>query len=160
MRVTILALFLSAGTAAICQLGALAPANPISPFSPPQTTPMFNRPGTDLSKLPPSWDVKSAPPRYFFQWRKKPARPRDNAHIDSQMIVHPPQWRLGMQPQGTFVARNEYPDLQFLPIDSPARKLQEIPTPWPQLKLQSIPTAWPNVKLLPVGISETKGTRR
>jgi hypothetical protein len=75
----------------------------------------------------------------------------DRAQIDPQMIIHPPKSSLGVQPPGTLVAQNEYPGLQFLPIESSSMKLEKIPITWPNLKLQSIPILSPKSRLLPVG---------
>lgn len=64
------------------------------------------------------------------------------------MIVHPPKSSLGAQPQGTMVAQNEYPGLQFLPIEVASAELKPIPIAWPNLKLQPIPIEWPKAKAL------------
>jgi len=74
---------------------------------------------------------------------------RDWARIDSQMIVHPPQSRIGTLPPGTPVARNLYPGLVFQPIGASKLKALPIPTRWPELKVEGIPTVWPKCVVKP-----------
>jgi hypothetical protein len=145
MRLTILSLFFYAGTAAFCQLAA----TPGSPNKPVQNPPVFNWQGTDFSRIPPAWHRSNVTQPPIFELHKTdPVRIIDHTQIDPQMIVHPPKPSLGLQPQGTLVAQNEYPGLQFLPIGSAT--LQPIPITWPKLKLQAIPIVSPMLKLLPV----------
>jgi hypothetical protein len=68
-----------------------------------------------------------------------PTRHLNDAHIDPQMVVHPPKSSLGVQPPGTLVAQNQYPNLRFLPIDWPEAKIELIPIYWPNLKVEAIP---------------------
>jgi hypothetical protein len=75
------------------------------------------------------------------------AHPLNNAQIDQKMIVHPPQSSLGVQPPGTIVAQNEYPNLRVLPIDSARSPLEAIPTNWPAFQVEKIPTQWPSFRL-------------
>jgi hypothetical protein len=75
------------------------------------------------------------------------AHPLNNAQIDPKMIVHPPQSSLGVQPPGTIVAQNEYPNLRIQPIDSARSALEAIPTNWPAFQVEKIPTQWPSFRL-------------
>jgi len=149
MRLTLLALILYVGTKAFCQSTVPVPG---SPYKPQQNPPIVNWPGTDFSKLPPVWNGSFVAPRPMIVLPNLGAAHLiDRAQIDPQMIVHPPKSSLGVQPQGTLVAQNEFPGLQFLPIGSSSRKFEKIPSPWPHLKIQQIPVVWPNFKLIPVG---------
>jgi hypothetical protein len=149
MRLTILALIFYAGTTALCQSASPVPA---SPDNAQQNSHIFNWSGTDFSTLPPVWHRSSVLPQPMIVLPNGgPLRPNDRAKIDPQMIIHPPKSSLGLQPPGTLVAQNEYPGLQFLPIESSKKKMENIPTTWPNLKLQPIPILWPKSRLLPVG---------
>lgn len=149
MRLSIFILLLVAGTTAFCQ--SVSPGSPTTDLQ-AQNPITFNWPGTDFSKIPPAFHAwKSAPPqRTLVLPSAHPVRLMDPVPPDSQMIIHPPKSSLGIQPQGTQVARNEYPGLRFLPIESSSVELQAIPTTWPKLKLQAIPTKSPLLKLLPI----------
>jgi hypothetical protein len=73
--------------------------------------------------------------------------PLNKSRIDPKMIVHPPQSSLGVQPPGTSVAQNEYPNLRIQPIDSARSAVEAIPTNWPALNVQTIPNQWPGFRL-------------
>jgi hypothetical protein len=75
------------------------------------------------------------------------AHPLNNARIDPKMIVHPPKSNLGVQPPGTIVAQNDYPNLRIQPIDTAHSAVEAVPTNWPALKVQTIPNQWPSLRL-------------
>jgi hypothetical protein len=135
-----LALFVCAATTAFCQSSAPAPINPDTLG---QLTPEFTQPGMDFSQLPPNWNLVIVKPRGTLVLPRTAAgQLRSSAAIDPKIIVHPPQSSLGVQPPGTLVAQNLYPNLQLLPIDWPKAKIEQIPTQWPNYKLARIPTEW------------------
>jgi hypothetical protein len=132
MRITILSLFLCAGTTAFCQTGAPAPAVPNNPWQAPLGV---VPPIRDFSKLPPGWHaVPLTPPKMMYVPKVVDTRPKD-AQIDPKIIVHPPASSIGVQPPGTAVAQNEYPDLRMLPIESAGSHLEAIPTQWPMAEI-------------------------
>ena len=149
MRRWVLVLTLGAGTMAFCQSSAQAPVNPHKSGELPHT---FNWPGTDFSKTPPVWSPGGvlAQPIIVELRDASSARLLNGAKIDPGIIVHPPKTNLGAQPQGTLMARNQYPGLQFLPIEVSRANLEPIPITWPNLKLQPIPIEWPKARPLPV----------
>ena len=55
-----------------------------------------------------------------------------NAGIDPAIIVHPPPSSIGVQPPGTAITQNEYPNLRMLPIDATNSALEAIPTMSPR----------------------------
>jgi hypothetical protein len=133
MRITILSLFLCAGTTAFCQTGAPAPAIPNNPWQTPLGS--VPPPIRDFSKLPPGWHaVPLTPPKMMYVPKVVDTRPKD-ARIDPKIIVHPPASSIGVQPPGTAVAQNEYPDLRMLPIESAGSHLEAIPTQWPMAEI-------------------------
>ncbi len=148
MRLTILALLLSSGTAAFCQTAAPAPATPQQHFL---TPPAIAQPGRDFNRLPPEWHFDSVAPRNTIILKDAgvPRRGLD-AEIDPKMIVHPPQSSLGDQPPGKLVAQNLYPGLHLLPIEEAKAKAQPIPITWPDLKVEQIPIVWPKLEIKPV----------
>lgn len=129
MRLTILAVFLWVGNTAFCQ--STAPA-PLIPDNLRQTLPAVTPPARDFSKLPPGWHMTDvaplSPPKILLQQNVSVARGWDDAQMDPKIIVHPPQSSIGVQPPGTPVAQNEYPNLKKLPIASAGLKPQAIPT--------------------------------
>lgn len=130
--------------------------NPQRPGELPYT---FTWPGTDFSKIPPVWRSSNIPTQAIIVQREiAPASRLGDAKIDPGIVVHPRKSNLGVQPQGTMVAQNEYPGLQFLPIDVATAELEPIPIAWANLKLQSIPIEWPKAKALPV-LSPTPASR-
>ncbi len=135
MRLTTLALFLCAGTTAICQAPAPAPANPDKLWNLP---PEFTQPGRHYLKPPEDWDSLKIVPRTTIL-APKPAHRMNDARIDPKIIVHPPKSSLGEQPEGTLMAQNLYPNLRLLPIEWPLAEIEEIPIDWPMLKIQAIP---------------------
>lgn len=132
MRLTILALLLSTGTAALCQSVAPAPANPQQPGLAPFG---ITQGGRDFAKLPPDWHLTSVLPRKMEIQPGPWLQHRFNPQIDAQIIVHPPPSSLGEQWPGTLLAQNLYPGLQLLPIDESKPKGQPIPTTWPNQKI-------------------------
>jgi hypothetical protein len=145
MRITILSLFLCAGTAAFCQTGA--PAIPKNPWQ----TPLGGVPTPirDFSKLPPGWHAAPlTPPRMMYLPEVVDTTRPKGAQIDPKIIVHPPVSSIGMQPPGTAVAQNEYPGLRMLPIESARSHLEAIPTQWPPNRLENIPTQWPMAEIV------------
>jgi len=161
MRLTILALLLSTGTAAFCQSTPSAPANPYQPLL---ALPGATQVGRDSTKLPPDWHITSLMPRKMEilpgAW---PLHPSDGPQIDAQIIVHPPPSSLGEQPQSTMLAQNLYPGLQLLPVDESKLdesklKAQPIPIAWPNLKVENIPIVWPQTQIKPVEIKPAEGS--
>jgi hypothetical protein len=73
--------------------------------------------------------------------------PLNKSRIDPKMILHPPQSSLGVQPQGTGMAQNEFPNLRIQPIDSARSAVDATPTNWPALKVQIIPNQSPGFRL-------------
>jgi len=138
MRLSMLALFLCAGTTALCQSSAQAPWS-------------TDKPG---QKMQQGWNLTSDVPLKSFTLPKgldNEATPRlpQNAQIDPKMVLHPKS-SLSLQGPGTLVAQNQYPNLQLLPIQSPTSPVKTIPTQWPNVKLQSIPTQWPGLQISPI----------
>lgn len=148
MRLTILALLLSSGTAAFCQTPMPAPANPPESFLSP---PGFSQHGRDFGKLPPGMHFSAVLPQktIILPDAGVPRRGLD-AQIDPKMIVHPPQSSLGEQPPGKLVAQNLYPGLRLLPIEESKARSQPLSTIWPHLKVQQIPITWPKCEITPV----------
>ena len=150
MRLATLVLLLCAGPSAFCQSTTPAPAKP-HPNHPDklwQLPPEFAQPQMDFGKFPRNWDSLKVVPRTEIMIGN-PARNLGDARIDPKIIVHPPQSSIGVQPPGTLVARNLYPNLRFLPIEWPYAKFEQIPTNWPNYKLDSIPIQFDRVKALP-----------
>jgi hypothetical protein len=103
----------------------------------------------DLDKQPSMRTLNAPVPlRLFVVPKTGAARLWDNTQIDPKIIMHSSQSKLGVQPQGTAIAQNEFPNLELLPIGSPKPALKPIPTQWPDLKFEAIPTTWPNLALL------------
>jgi hypothetical protein len=125
MRLTIFGLLFCAGTTAHAQANAPSPAIPDRLW---QTPPAVTPPARDFSKLPPGWHASAVvPPRILFQPgipglpKAETDRRLDDAEIDPKIIVHPPQSSIGVQPPGTPMAQNVYPNLQMLPIETATR---------------------------------------
>jgi hypothetical protein len=156
MRLTTLAVFLSSGTAALCQLAAPNSSNPEQHWltAPGLAVPGLAEPGRDFTKIPPRWHFDFAVPI------SRPApgalHQRDDAQIDPKIIVHPPESSVGEQPPGTQLAQNLYPGLSMLPIQESQAKGQPIPTTWPNLKVHNIPVVWPKFEIKPVESSATR----
>ncbi len=145
MRLRILALLLSSGTAACCQTAAPSPANPQQHFL---TPPAIAQPGRDFGRLPPNWHFDSAVPQKTILLRDAGAAGLgEPAEIDPKMIVRPPQSSLGEQPPGTQLAQNLYPGLQLLPIEESKAKAEPIQITWPNLKVEQIPIVWPKLEI-------------
>ena len=141
MRITILSLFLCAGTTAFCQSSAPAPVIPDNLWQAPLGV---VPPSRDFSKLPPGWHaVPLTPPRIMVVPKAAGTRPLKDAQIDPGIVVHPPASSMGVQPPGTAVAQNEYPHLRMLPIESAGSQVGAIPTQWPPNRLENIPAQWP-----------------
>ena len=147
MRITILSLFLCAGTTAFCQTGAPAPAIPNNPWQAPLGG--VPPPARDFSKLPPGWHAGPLirPKMMVAPKAVDTTRPKD-AQIDPKIIVHPPASSIGVQPPGTAVKQNDYPGLRMLPIESAGSHVEAIPTQWPPNRLESIPTQWPMAEII------------
>jgi hypothetical protein len=148
MKTTSIVLLLCVATPAICQSATPTPSNPLQLF---QTPPASAKPWMDFVKplSLPAFSI-STPLRQFIV-PKTGAAPRWNdAQIDPKIIVRPPQSKLGVQPLGTIIAKNEFPNLRFLPIASPGSTLHPVRTRWPSFGIEQIPTTWPKFELLPV----------
>ena len=70
--------------------------------------------------------------------------------VDPDIIVHPPPSSIGVQPPGTGIKQNKYPNLRMLPIEATNSALEAIPTMWPRYRLETIPTQWPMHEMVPV----------
>jgi hypothetical protein len=102
----------------------------------------------DFGKLTSLQPLRPSTPSRLFAVPRASVYPRWNdAQIDPKIIVHPPQSMLGVQPPGTTIAKNEFPNLKFLPIASPGFSSHAIPALWPGFGLYAIPTMWPKFKL-------------
>jgi hypothetical protein len=105
--------------------------DPLSQLTSPWTT----QP-RDFSKLPPQWGtLRGMPYARIYRPVPKPAIPLGDARIDPQILVHPPQSGIVSQPPGTAIAQNQFPGLQYLPIEWPQAKIKPIPTRLPYLKI-------------------------
>jgi len=143
MRLTIFALFLSAGTSALCQ--SAAPANP-SPRS--LTAPQWAQPDSGFSIQPRESHLNpDLQQKTIILPAPAPMQKQQTAQLDPKIIVHPPQSSLGEQPLATQIAQNLYPGLTMLPINEWKGNAHQIPIEWPNLKVQNIPTAWPKVEI-------------
>ena len=148
MRATILSLFLY-GTTAFCQSNAQAPVTagdlnrlPLMP------APLLSR---DFSKLPPGWHAIPLPaPKIVMVPKAVDTKRLSKSEIDREMIVRPSPSSIGVQPPGTAVRQNEYPNLRMQPINSINSALETIPTLWPRYRLESVPTQWPMHEMSPV----------
>ena len=69
--------------------------------------------------------------------------------VDPEIVVHPSSSRIGVQPQGTFMAQNQFPGLRFLPINAAQAKVEPIPIVWPNLKMEEIPTICKQCRMVP-----------
>ena len=138
MRLVIAAIMLGAMPTAYCQSSV---AQPSAPDQPGVTPPVFALPHSNFGKVTPQvWQVDRLPqtvvvPHDFPEVR----HPRFHPQIDPEIVIHPSQSRLGTQ-QGTEIAQNQFPGLQFLPIEWPKLKMEPIPITWPNLKMESIST--------------------
>ncbi len=132
MGYKVIAFLLCVGTTAFCQ------SAPVNSEDLGWIEAAFTQPVPDLNKLPADWRMTNlAPPKTFIPPGAGAVQHRNHAQIDPGMIVHPPPSRVGVQPPGTLVARNLYPNLALQPIQ------------WPRLKVQAIPTLWPRLKIGP-----------
>jgi len=148
MRLTILVLLFSSGTAAFCQMAAPAAANPPQLF----LIPLGNaQPGREFNKLPPNLTITSVQPlTILIPFDAGLPRLGSQVQIDPQIVVHPATSNVGVQPLGTQVAQNLYPGLLLLPIDELKLKAEPIPAAWPKLKVEQIPIVWPKCAIKPV----------
>ena len=146
MRLTILTLLLFTRIAAFSQ--SAAPTT-ISTDKLEHITPSFmQQPIRDFSKLPPGYRITNAAPLgTILLPRVEGVQRLDSAKIDPKMIIHPPQSSIGVQPPGTPVAQNEYPNLRMMPIESSS--LKALPTQWPLLQVKAIPVQWPKCEVDP-----------
>jgi hypothetical protein len=130
MRITILSLFLCA-SAALCQSSVSTPTTAenfaLKPLLPAP------RAGRDFSKLPPGWHAMPLLTHKTLILPKSAVAARmNNMQIDRQIVVHPPESRIGVLPPGTAVTQNAYPGLRILPIGSATYALETIPTMSPR----------------------------
>jgi len=102
MKSASIVLLLCVATPALCQSAAPAPSNPLQLFQTPSAP---AKPWMDFSNLPPLQQFKLSDPLRPFIVPKVGITPSLNdAQIDPKIIVHPPQSKLGVQPQGTIIA--------------------------------------------------------
>lgn len=145
MKYATLVLLLCTTAPAVCQSATPPPPGPPQLW---QTPPAPAKPWMDFSKLPSLQPFKLSSPLRQFIVPKAAAEIRWNdAQLDPKIIVHPPQSRLGLQPSGTDIATNQFPNLKFLPIAAPDPASHAIPAQWPSFKIEEIPTQWPKFAL-------------
>jgi hypothetical protein len=164
MRMTIFALFLGTGVAAISQSIAPAPKTPqnagedllrTGPWTDTKTrTPDFSM----LSFATPKGECQSAVPSTWHF---------DNGQADSKNIFHfqfvgataqvnsnntsPSSTSNSAVQSSTLVAQNWQPMVNEMLFPRwPNAKLDPIPTRWPNAKIEPIPTDWPNFKMAPI----------
>jgi hypothetical protein len=144
-RLTFVSLFLCTGIAASSQSAA---PTLVTPDRPGQILPNPVQPIRDFSKPPSIWHFTyGAPQGATIVPSREATHLWDDAKIDPKMIVHPPQSSIGVQPPGSLVAQNEYPNLRVLPIESSS--LKPVPTQWPLFHLKAIPLQWLKFQLDP-----------
>ena len=149
MRIAILAVFLSSGSAAFCQVTSTAPSQP-------NQTWVIQEDGTkavEIGDASPDLKFKFDPSQTLIFPKTVEIAPTFKAQIDPKMIVHPP--KSGEQAPGTLVAQNLYPGLQLLPIDGSKSKVEPIPITWPKMKIENIPTTCPDCKMVLVQSATT-----
>lgn len=102
--------------------------------------PTFTLNDKNFGKLPQwQWKFSTVTPMVgLFKTPPKTLKPLDNAQIDPEIIIHPSQSRTGEHSPGTMIAQNQFPGLQFLPVEWPRFKIEPIPITWPQLSLDPI----------------------
>jgi hypothetical protein len=115
MRASMLSLFLY-GATAFCQSVAQAPMTGGSLDQTPLVpAPPLKR---DFNKLPPGWHARPlAAPKIMVVPKPPNTRHLSKAEIDPAIIVRPSPSSIGVQPPGTAVTQNEYPNLQMQPIN-------------------------------------------
>jgi len=154
MRLTIFALFLSAGTAAF---GQSAPPAHVNPNPQGLTPPQCAQPGRDFSAQPREWHFNTdLSQKTIILPTHVPQHQKADTLIDPNIVVHPPQSSLGEQSPGAQIAQNLYPGLALLPINDWKGNAKQIPSKWPNLKVQNIPTAWPKLEIKPVETGAAK----
>lgn len=147
MKNAMLALLFCVATPAICQSVVTTPSNPLEPGQTLSTAPKADM---DFSKLRSAVMQKAASMRYFTVPKAGAARLWNNAEVDPKIIVHPSQSKLGIQPSGTVIAQNEFPNLELLPIEYPSHGLWTTPTQSLGLKLEATPATRANLSSLHV----------
>jgi hypothetical protein len=141
MRLTIFALFVTTGAAALCQSAPPAPAIP-NPQS--LAAPQWAQPLHDFSAQPRDWHFNTDSPNTTIILQVPAPLQKQNAtQIDPKIVVHPPQSSLGEQSPAVQIAQNLYPGLTLMPINDSKAKLQQIPITFENLKVRNIPTSWP-----------------
>lgn len=157
MRLVIAALILSAAPQVYCQSSEVQQENSCG------VPPAFTLPAPEFGKMPQQqWRMSNLfPAADLFRTEPKTLKPLGDAQIDPAIIIRPSQSKSIDQPQGTMIAQNQFPGLQFLPIDLAQRaKIKPIPTTWPLFKLEPIPTGCPQCAMLPVAdITQKSSTR-
>jgi hypothetical protein len=138
MKCVLVGVVLSTGVMAFAQGASPAPMNP--------GTSAWTARTQHLDRLPPQWQISSAPlaRRIGIPWK-----PLGGAEIDPEIIVRPAQRDLGAQPAGTLMAENLYPGLRFQPIELPrcSPAVEPLSTLWPKLAIKQIPVDWPNLNM-------------
>ena len=137
MRLVIAAIVLGAMPAAYSQSSV---AQPSTSDHPGVTPPVLTLPRPNFGKVTPQeWQVDRLPQTVVVLHDfPEVQHPRFHTQIDPEIVIHPSQSRLGTQ-QGTEIAQNQFPGLQFLPIEWPKLKMEPIPITWPNLKMEPIP---------------------
>lgn len=159
MRPAILALLLCTSPAAFGQWAQPAPVNPSQPGIPPRA---FNLPpsGRGFNQPPTVFPFNGTIPRPAIVLPPTHLDLKQQAKIDPQIIVRPPQSSIGYQAPGTLIAQNLYPGLQFLPIGETKGKLEPIPTTWPNFKMEQIPIDVSKVQITYIGNRETTDQKK
>ena len=144
MKPLVPVLFLSVALPALCQTSQRpsqffpTPPSQQSPhlWSDPRVFPFDrNMPAPGLTIQPPA-------PRF--------ANPR----LDEHIIHRPPQGAFSQQQPHAPLARNFYPDLKLLPIET--ARMEPIPVYFPKFKVEQIPLTAPDAKMVPVQTSGVK----
>ena len=111
-----------------------ASSNPDIPGQPPST---WSTLGKEFSRLPPQWGtLRGMPYAQMDRPVPKPLIPLGDARIDPQIILRPPQSYIGSP--GTAIAQNQFPGLQYLPIEWPRASVKPIPTTWPKFQMGAL----------------------
>ncbi|HSZ17020.1 MAG TPA: hypothetical protein VK764_07955 [Terracidiphilus sp.] len=147
MQISAFALLVCAGPLAFCQSNeTFAPYVDHAgkmPFT-------FNSQARDFSQAPRVWNFAPTLPMTHTIVTASPAlRSSVDLHIDPEIVVHPSSSRIGAQPQGTFMAQNQFPGLRFLPIDAPQARVEPVPIVWPHLNMEQIPTICRECRMVP-----------
>ena len=109
-------------------------------------------------KIPPQPSPHTLPQPRIFPFDKQVPEPGlairtplaqiPSPQIDRQIIHRPPQDAFSQQQPRTPLAKNLYPDLKLMPIET--ARLEPIPVYFPKFKLEPIPLTAPDAKMIPI----------